>query len=426
MLALILSLALSVGVFVLIQVISEDMIINYLNKTSFVTKQREEAVAEFREFVADHELTTTDHDKIKNWVRHTKYINIFIFHENKMIFFTDGFRTVPEDNEYVMDILLNHEPFYDISFADRNAKIYMECFFEYKYYYLVLFINVIISVVILIFLISLFISRKTSYISMLENEIKILEGGELHYPISIRGHDELSSLAESINEMRMSFIERLEWEENAKSANKELITAMSHDLRTPLTALVGYLDIIIHNKYKSQDDLMKYIHNSRDKAYQIKQLSDKLFEYFTVFKTDEDDLKLESFGGNELIGQLLEEQLLQLQNHGFTYRMDIPCDSFTLEIHLISMRRVLDNLFSNIIKYADPSQPIIIQSDLKDRVWRMRIENQINLPLREAGGTGIGIKVCQRIMERQYGSFSAAKTREIFTAHLSLPAHPAD
>lgn len=426
MLALVLSLAVSAGVFVLLQATSEDIIINHLNKISFQTKQREAAVAEFREFVAENKLTTADHDKMKDWVRQEKYVNIFLFFENKMIFSTDGFRTAIESNEYIFDILLNDDPFYEITFADRKAKLYMECFFEYKYYYVVLFFNVVLSVLVLIFLISLFISRKTSYIGVLENEIKILEGGELHYPVSIRGHDELSSLAESINEMRLSFIERLEWEENAKSANKELITAMSHDLRTPLTALVGYLDIIIHNKYKSQEDLRKYILNSRDKAYQIKELSDKLFEYFTVFKTDEDDLQLEPFNGNELISQLLEEQLLQLHNHGFTYELDTADAPFDLEIHLISMRRILDNLFSNIFKYADPAMPVVIRSTVGDRMWSLRMENHVMLHLQEAGGTGIGIKVCQRMMERQYGSFAAARTGDIFTVHLSLPVRPAD
>lgn len=425
MLALVLSLAVSAGIFIVLQVTSEDIIVNHLNKTSFITKQKEELIAEFREFVAQNGITTADHEKMKNWVRHAKYINIFIFHENKMIFSTDGFDTAIEGNEYLFDIILKNEPFYDVSFADTNTKVYMECFFEYKYYYIVMVLNVIVSVVFLIILISFFISRKTSYIGVLENEIKILEGGELHYPISIRGNDELSSLAESINEMRVSFIEWIEWEDNAKTANKELITAMSHDLRTPLTALVGYLDIIIHNKYQSQDDLLKYIHNSRDKAYQIKELSDKLFEYFTVFKTDEDDLQLELFNGNELMDQLLEEQLLHLHNNGFQYRLHTCAEPYHLEVHLISMRRVFDNLFSNIIKYADQSKPVVVTSYLKDRLLVMSIENHINKELKEAGGTGIGIKTCQRIMERQYGHFSAAKTKEVFTVHLSLAAHAA-
>ncbi|SDD32761.1 Signal transduction histidine kinase [Paenibacillus sp. UNCCL117] len=420
--ALVLSLSLSMGLFALLQGTSEDIIVNHLNKTSFITKQQQETITEFRIFVTQNAITTADHEKIKNWVRHAKYINIFIFHENKMIFSTDGFETAIEGNEYLFDITLKNEPFYDVQFADTNTKVYMESYFEYKYYNIIMFFNVMVSVIFLVLLISVFISWKTSYIGVLEKEIKILEGGELHYPISIRGNDELSSLAESINEMRVSFLERLEWEDAAKTANKELITAMSHDLRTPLTALVGYLDIIIHKKYKSQDDFLKYIRNSREKAYQIKELSDKLFEYFTVFKTDEDDMQLETFNGNELINQLIEEGLFNLQNNGFQYQLNTCAERFNLDVHLISMRRVFDNLFSNILKYADKSKPIVITSYMKDRLFVISIENHINKELLMAAGTGIGIKTCKRIMERQYGHFSVSNTQDVFTVHLSLKA----
>lgn len=175
----------------------------------------------------------------------------------------------------------------------------------------------ILSFLFFIVLVLFFINKKTSYIGVLEKEIKILEGGNLDYPITLKGKDELSSLAQSINEMRKSFIERLESEEQARVANSELVTAMSHDLRTPLTALVGYLDIIEYKKYQDQEALAKYIHSSREKAYQIKHLSDKLFEYFTVYNTEENDLEFESYDGIQLMDQLIDEQSMLLENHGF-------------------------------------------------------------------------------------------------------------
>lgn len=116
--------------------------------------------------------------------------------------------------------------------------------------------------------------------------------------------------------MRKSFIDRLQSENEARSANSELITAISHDLRTPLTALVGYLDIIEYKKYKTTENLMQYIHNSREKAYQIKSLSYKLFEYFLVFDR-KNYLDLETFNLTEILSQLFEEQIFMLNNKGF-------------------------------------------------------------------------------------------------------------
>jgi signal transduction histidine kinase len=127
-----------------------------------------------------------------------------------------------------------------IPFSNGSAQIYMEFFFEYKYYYFVTILCVALSFLFFIIIMLFLINKKTTYIGLLEKEIKILEGGDLGYPITIKGKDELASLAHSINEMRLSFIEWLQNEDNARTANSELLTAMSHDLRTPLTTLIGY------------------------------------------------------------------------------------------------------------------------------------------------------------------------------------------
>lgn len=235
----------------------------------------------------------------------------------------------------------------------------------------------ILSFLFFIVLVLFFINKKTSYIGVLEKEIKILEGGNLDYPITLKGKDELSSLAQSINEMRKSFIERLESEEQARVANSELVTAMSHDLRTPLTALVGYLDIIEYKKYQDQEALAKYIHSSREKAYQIKHLSDKLFEYFTVYNTEENDLEFESYDGIQLMDQLIDEQSMLLENHGFRVAWVPSPVPFRVELHLISFRRVFDNLFSNITKYADTSAAVTIAYRIEDRWLLIDITNVI-------------------------------------------------
>lgn len=266
-----------------------------------------------------------------------------------------------------------------------------------------------------------FINRKTSYIGTLENEIKILEGGNLDYQITIKGNDELSSLALSINEMRKSFIERLESEDEARLANSELITAMSHDLRTPLTALVGYLEIIEYQKYKTEEDLRQYIHNSREKAYQIKYLSDKLFEYFTVFNTSEEEPERETFDGISLMDQLLDEQLLLLHNNGFVFDYTSGNTPFRMDVNLIALRRVFDNIFANITKYADKSKPVRIQYELKNQQLLVEVENHINLHLQAVSGTRLGMKTCEKIIEQHKGKIIVVQTRDIYTVQISLP-----
>ena len=82
-------------------------------------------------------------------------------------------------------------------------------------------------------------------------------------------------------------MDRMNSERAAQEANNQLITSMSHDIRTPLTSLIGYLDIISGHKYKNEQELQKYIGSCSDKAVQLKDLSDKLFQYFLVYNNEE-------------------------------------------------------------------------------------------------------------------------------------------
>lgn len=419
-LCLVFSFGISVGVFFLLQDIGMAILDTHFNKTSFVENQKNQAVSRFRSYVSNNDLTINDQDKIASWIRNEKYVSLYIYKDKKLIYASDGDSSATGNGEYQESPILIGSQIYDIEFADTKAQMYMDGFFEYKYYYMISFINVAISFLSFIVLILFFIKRKTAYIGMLENEIKILEGGNLTYPITLKGNDELSSLAQSINEMRKSFIERLESEDKARLANSELVTAMSHDLRTPLTALVGYLDIIEYKKYKTDENLKQYIHNSREKAYQIKHLSDKLFEYFTVFNTNENDLEMETFDGIQLIDQLIDDQLLILQNNGFAFEFDSCNTPFYIEVNLISMRRVFDNIFSNILKYADKSKPVKIESYIKDRLLFLGFENRIINSSKTANGTGIGMKTCEKIIEKHKGKIDVIKTEDTYSVLIQL------
>lgn len=410
----------AVGMFFLLQEIGMGILNNHFNK-SYVENQRKQAISQFRSYVSDKHLTINDKDKIASWVRNEKYVSLYIYKDNQLVYafdITNG--GDGGDEEYPKSPILAEKSLYDIVFADTKAQMYMESFFEYKYYDMISFLNVAISFFGFIILMLFLIKRKTSYIEMLESEIKILEGGNLTYQVTIKGNDELSSLAQSINEMRKSFIEKLDRENMARLANSDLVTAMSHDLRTPLTALVGYLDIIEYKKYKTDENLRQYIHNSREKAYQIKDLSDKLFEYFIVFNTDENDLEMESFDGIQLIEQLIEEQAIILQNNGFVLELNSSCTSFNIEVSLISIRRVFDNIFSNIIKYADKSKPVRLESYIRNRLLFLNFKNKINIDLKTANSTGIGMKTCEKLIEKHKGKVSFIRTEDSYSVQISL------
>lgn len=369
--------------------------------------------------MSNNKISINDKTEIENWIHDNKYVDIYIFQNNELVYSSNRYLSYYSD-ETLVRIPNISDNFYDVSFYDADAKVYIECYFEYKYYYITLFLSLSTGLICFIVIMLTLIRKKISYIRTLENEIKILEGGDLNYNITIDGNDELSSLAESINEMRKSFIERLQNEDEAKSANSELITAISHDLRTPLTALLGYLDIIEYKKYKTTENLMQYIHNSREKAYQIKSLSDKLFEYFLVFNK-KSDLDLETFNVTEILNQLFQEELFMLNDENFTFDFTSCNTTACLDMNLISIKRVFDNVFSNILKYADKSKPINIRYYIKDQNLIIIIQNKITKKLKSVSSTGIGLKTCTKIIEMHKGKLYAKKTNDAFTITIKLP-----
>ena len=425
-LCLIGSFVASALLFLLLQSAGEDLLEHYRTRSSFIHKQEEQALPALQEYISGQHLALKDDAKIAEWVRKAKYVNLYLYKDNQFLYSTDGYTIKTENTRFLPDPnIFSKSEYSTVTFADTGAQVYMEYFFEYKYYNLIMIMGVILSFLFFIVLVLFFINKKTSYIGVLEKEIKILEGGNLDYPITLKGKDELSSLAQSINEMRKSFIERLESEEQARLANSELVTAMSHDLRTPLTALVGYLDIIEYKKYQDDEALAKYIHNSREKAYQIKHLSDKLFEYFTVYNTEENDLEFESYDGIQLMDQLIDEQSMLLESHGFRVEWESAPVPFRVELHLISFRRVFDNLFSNITKYADASAPVTIDYKIEGRWLLMEITNVINTEAQEVHSTGIGLKTCQKIIRQHRGEITFTSTSGRYSVHIRLPVDTA-
>ncbi|WP_077835694.1 sensor histidine kinase [Clostridium felsineum] len=418
--SIIFSLVVALSIFVLLENIGDNILDNYFDKNYFVENQKKKTLTDFKEYISENHIKMGDTKKISQWANKKKYVNLYIYKDNKLIY-DHNMDDVDEYTPSQSPVVVLDKELYNIKFSDEVGKVYLECFFQYKYYSITSLINVTVSFLCFVVIMVFFIRRKTRYIKKLERELKILEGGNLDYEITIKGNDELFSLAQGINEMRKSFVEKLESEEKARLANTELITAMSHDLRTPLTALVGYLDIIEYKKYKTEENLKQYIHNSREKAYQIKCLSDKLFEYFIVFNTADDNIELESFNGNELLDQLLSEQIFILEDAGFNFKFQACNEPFKLKVNLISIRRVFDNIFSNISKYADKSEYIKVQYYIEASKLFICIENKINSNLKDVTSTGIGLKTCKKIIKQHKGKVISKSGENIFLVKISLP-----
>ena len=256
----------------------------------------------------------------------------------------------------------------------------------------------------------------------LSGETGLLMAGDLSHSIRAPGSDELSSLGGDIERLRLSVLERIEGEREAVGANGRLITGLSHDLRTPLTKLMGYLEILRYHKYDTQAEHDAFLRMALEKTEQIKGLTDQLFARCQASSPAEGFAgPPEAVDGAALLGQLLSEQCCDLQREGFDAQPPVFGEDFTLYLRVEDVVRVFDNLFSNLRKYADPACPVDIRAELDPETVRLELENRILTASGGGDSHGCGLPTMRELMERGGGRLETERTGETYRTVLLFP-----
>ena len=219
--------------------------------------------------------------------------------------------------------------------------------------------------------------------------------------------------------MRAAILERQETDRKIQESGHKLVMAMSHDLRTPLTVLTGFLEILCDGKYSSEEKLKEYLEKSKDKAYRIKELSDKLFEYFLAYNYGERDIVLQK-DDVSVINELILDYTFPLTESGVELDYTFTAKGF-VNLSPDFFKRIIENLFSNINKYAALDKGLKISvTDVNDEIM-LYFENTVK-PLEEKPeSTNIGLDVCKRMTEIHNGRFESMKKDDKFYTVITLP-----
>lgn len=316
---------------------------------------------------------------------------------------------------YVYDpIFMN----FTLEFSDGDAYLIVSSFIGITFIIRYVIIVLILSILLFIFLIMSFIHQKMKYILSIEEEMEYIKTGDFHHTIPYKGNDEITDLARQLNHLRNALYDNMIKEEEARTANYELVTAMSHDLRTPLTSLLGYLDILSMKIYKSDEARDEYIEKSKRKAEQIKELSDKLFNHFLVYSKDE-ELQLHLISNDEFI-QILSFYQDDLKENKFEVLTKIENKQWKMMGDEAILQRVFDNFFSNIMKYAERSiVTITLQFEQNNMILRITNRKKKSASLEK--GTQIGLKSVGKLMKGLNGSFQYEQNDEEFIVELAFP-----
>ena len=250
-------------------------------------------------------------------------------------------------------------------------------------------------------------------IEALSRETGALMAGDLSHSIRAPGRDELSRLGADIERLRLSVLERLEGEREAVGATGRLITGLSHDLRTPLTKLMGYLEIL--RRCQSGEEREKYLRLAAEKAAQIKGMTDQLFDRAQVPDSREALAREpELVDGAQLLGQILSEVCGDLQREGFQAPQPVFTEPFRLYLRPEDAVRVFDNLFSNLCKYGDPASPVTFSVERGPGTVTVAAENRVRPDPDRRDSHGVGLPTMSELMERCGGRLETERRGETF------------
>lgn len=244
-----------------------------------------------------------------------------------------------------------------------------------------------------------------------------------HYEIRIPQTDlgEMDEVVSSINHLVESTVRAIEEERKIEKSKDELITNIGHDIRTPLTSVIGYLGLIENQQYHSQEELARYAHVAYRKAQQMQSLVQDLFTY-TATRQTTTEISPVQVQVLRFMEQLVADFELSAREKTIELRLDIRPKNLVASFDVDKMARVFHNLLSNALKYGigahyiellayqeedyiyfkvkNDGQPLD-QSELEDifqRSYRADQSRSANQP-----GTGLGLAIVRNIVELHHG-----------------------
>lgn len=327
-------------------------------------------------------------------------------------------RVYVQTSSFLLTLYEPEEEQYTLNFYDGSCPLlvysYQGVTFMEKY---ILF-SIGLCIVFFIISIMIYIHIKMRYILSIEEEMRLIEGGDYHHTIIYKGDDELTSLAKQLNHLRNALFDNMIKEQEARKANEELVTTMSHDLRTPLTSLLGYLDIMNMHIYKSEEDLQKYLEKSKLKAEQMKEMSDKLFNHFLVYSQDEEK-KMYSIT-TQVLKRIIQAQCDELKDLKFHVYIHFGALNYQIKGDENMLRRIFDNLFSNIKKYASKEVVVISMCASKGKL-SIRCKNKKKKDISKEESTQIGLKSVEKMVKSMNGNVSYQSELGEFMIELVFP-----
>lgn len=323
-------------------------------------------------------------------------------------FLAFGFITMIGDN-YVKHVLFK-------AYNHTNAEVFV------IRYNMLTIITLILSILLFIIIFRLLTRKRINYLNYIIESVSKIESEKFLSKLEVYGDDEFAELAKSINIMSKRLEEKFSKEKEIEQSKYDLITAVSHDLKTPLTSVIGYLDILNNNGFNEE-----YIRIAYNKSLRLKELIDELFEYTRLTGNDIKINKVR-FNISNLINQIVGESIVGFLEKDIEVKLENSYKELYCYIDVSLFYRVFENIIKNAEKYSDNNSEFKVS--VKDKGPNISISfinkcekvNEEDLDkifekfyrLDQArssdnAGSGLGLSITKRIVELHDGKIIVNK-----------------
>lgn len=369
-------------------------------------------IKQLQKYVTERRVSVKETDKLDEWIRNNKIIYIQIMKNGEWIYASDFEMDEIRSDDY--DILpYSSDNLYNVTFEDGEAQVYIMGMYSYHTYMFALILDIIASFIIFFILIMFGIRRKIRYVNELGRDIEILEGGNLDYEVQVKGKDELTELARGLNAMKISFHNQIKEVENLTKTNQVMITEISHDLRTPLTSVLLYAEILKSGKYEDEESKLKYLDKMIKKIHHIKELSDGMLAYY-AHVVEERYVPAQFCSVYSAIYDELFDMFQYLEEHGLKIKASLQWQPGQIYIYEKYLVRIFDNISSNILKYADRQAPVKIWDEYGVDEMCITFENTCIKDRKSKDSYSIGIRNVKTMLKEIDGRCDVVKDAKMF------------
>jgi signal transduction histidine kinase len=470
---LLLAIVIAVTLFLVSNILLDKYVENVYLSDEKKSERTDNLRAELEAYIDGKGITYVDINRVSGWAKEHKYLYMLIYRydSDKLLYetgrdakyiseigenkenaddstensvgnssSTQGANTQEDEDEYLSEGVTVRVPTRDelfeeainseayvIDIADGRLRVFMVDYSEYLCYDIFNVISILLAFAGFLTIMWIYFFDITKRIARLGREVTAIADGDVNYPITAAGDDEITRLCSDVEYMRISMLENLEKEHAALESNRELITAMSHDIRTPLTVLLGYLDIMKSNAVDS--DMQQYIDASERTALRLKKMSDDMFGYFLVYGGGI-EVEIDECDARTLVDQMLSGHVFLLREQGYNieFNFEEEANDFLENVIVVSdppqLMRIVENLFSNVLKYADKGKPVTVYVNSDVDEMTIKVSNFVASTHDEAQKNGIGLRSCMKLANAMDIRLSTEEEDGVFTSLMYIPIIP--